>query len=265
MDLKLQGKFVVVTGSTQGIGKAVAKKFIELGSKVVINGRSEKTVTQVVEELNSLQKGEAIGIAADLTNKEGADSFMERIKSHGHVDVLVNNLGIFEAKSFEQITDEEWLNYFNVNVVSAVRLCRVYLPQMLQRNSGAIIIVSSDAAVMPKPFMIHYSVTKTAQLGLARGLAELTKGTRVRVNSVLPGPTWTEGVQTYIQGLASQKNEDVEITKKDYFNQTEPTSLIQRFIDPEEVANVVAFLSSEVSSCVTGVSQHSEGGIIRHI
>jgi len=190
---------------------------------------------------------------------------MERIKPHGPVDVLVNNLGIFEVKPFEQITDEEWLNYFNVNVLSAVRLCRVYLPEMLQRNSGAIIIVSSEAAIMPKPFMIHYSVTKTAQLSLARGLAELTKGTKVRVNSVLPGPTWTEGIQTYIQNAASKNNEDVEIVKKQYFEKVEPTSLLQRFIEPEEIGNVVAFLSSEVSSCVTGVSQHTEGGIIKHI
>jgi len=268
MDLKLKGKLVLVTGSTLGIGKAIAKKYVELDADVIVNGRKKETVAAVADEFRKLGKaGHIFEAPFDFTNEEGVRQVVALIEKEigAPLEILVNNIGIFESKPFVEITDEEWLRYFNVNVVSVARLARVFLPKMLERNSGNIITISSEAGYAPKDFMIHYSTTKTAQLGLSRALAEMTKGTNVRVNVVCPGPTWTEGVADYISGIAKQKGTSHEETKANYFKEVEPTSLIQRFIDPEEVANTVAFLSSDVSACISGAPIRAEGGILRHI
>ncbi|PZE21512.1 SDR family NAD(P)-dependent oxidoreductase [Paenibacillus xerothermodurans] len=263
MDLGLNGKRVLVTGSTMGIGKAIAKSFAAEGADVIVNGRDEATVQRTVEELSAHGPSQIMGIAADLTSDQDVKKLVRRIDDMGGLDVLVNNVGIFEAKPFEQVTDEEWLRYFNVNVMSAVRLSRIYLPKMLERNKGRVILIASEAGLKPLPLMIHYSVTKTALIGLARGLAELTKGTGVTVNSVLPGPTWTEGVEQFMIGAAQSEGMELESVIADYFKKNEPTSLIQRFAAVEEVADTVVYLASEKASAINGSSQRVEGGIIR--
>jgi len=203
------------------------------------------------------------GIAADLSTAEGANKAIEEVHKIGALDVLVNNMGIFEPKPFEQISDEEWLRFFTVNVLSGIRLCRVFFPEMLARNSGNILFISSECGFSPVEFMPHYSMTKTAQLSIGRSLAQLAKGTKVRVNTVLPGPTWTEGVEEYINKLASERKESIEVTTKNYFKEVEPNSLIQRFITADEVADSVLFLSSPAASAITGSSLRVEGGCIK--
>ena len=214
-----------------------------------------------VSELGS--RGEVHGFVADLSKTADAEALHRFASELGPVDVLVNNVGIFSVKSFETLTDDEWLHYFNLNVLSAVRMTRLLLPEMLERGTGSVVNLASEAAVKPLPQMVHYSVTKTSMLGLTRGLAELTKGTQVRVNSVLPGPTWTEGVQAYFQGLAEQKREPLDSIVENYFKNDEPTSLIQRFVRPEEVAKMIVFVSSSMAA--NGAGYRIEGGIIRSI
>lgn len=263
MQLQLEQKLVLITGSTSGIGKAAAKSFLAEGAAVIVNGRKKDTVERTVEELSAY--GTVHGIAADLSLQEEADELIEQVSRIGEVDILVNNLGFFEVKDFAEVTDEEWSRYFEVNVMSAVRLCRRYLPQMLERNSGRILNISSEAGVKPLAQMIPYSMTKTALISLSRGMAEMTKGTKVTVNSVLPGPTWTEGVASYMEGAAKAAGEDTDTFVKDYFKVNEPTSLIQRYATPEEVANTIVFLASETASAINGTAQRVEGGIIRSI
>ena len=198
MELGLKDKLVLVTGSGSGIGKATARTYLEEGARVVVHGLTEEEVASCVDDLSPL--GEVHGLAADLTKTEDAEALADFARAQGPVDILVNNVGIFAVKPFEELTDEDWMHYFNINVLSAVRMSRIFLPDMLSRGEGSIINMASEAAVKPLPQMVHYSVTKTAMLGLTRGMAELTKGTRVRVNSILPGPTWTEGVEAYFDG-----------------------------------------------------------------
>ncbi|WP_286174485.1 SDR family oxidoreductase [Pseudomonas sp. ISL-88] len=186
MQLQLEQKLVLITGSTSGIGKAAAKSFLAEGASVIVNGRKKDTVERTVEELSPY--GTVHGIAADLSRQEEADELIEQVSRIGETDILVNNLGFFEVKDFAEVTDGEWSRYFEVNVMSAVRLCRRYLPQMLERNSGRILNISSEAGVKPLAQMIPYSMTKTALISLSRGMAEMTKGTKVTVNSVLPDP-----------------------------------------------------------------------------
>ncbi|MCV0426653.1 MAG: SDR family oxidoreductase [Roseibium sp.] len=261
MDLELQGKRVLVTGSGAGIGKATAKAFLGEGASVIVNGLTEQEVDDCVADLRRF--GDVSGLAADLTRTEDAEALFNFATGSGPVDILVNNVGIFSVKAFEDLTDDEWLSYFNINVLSAVRMSRLILPSMLKRNAGAIVNLASEAAVKPLPQMVHYSVTKTAMLGLTRGMAELTKGTKVRVNSVLPGPTWTEGVQNYFEGLAVQKGEPIDEIVSNYFQNDEPTSLIQRFVEPDEVARMITFVAA--SGAANGAGYRVEGGIIRSI
>jgi len=261
--LHLEGKLVFVSGSSQGIGKAIAIGFAQVGATVLVNGRNESTVNEVVKEIS--KEGKAFGVVGDLSSSEQTEKIIKEIEKYGPLDVLVNNVGIFATKPFETIPDEEWMHYFNVNVMSAVRLSRHFLPQMKMRNQGRIIIMASESGVKPNIEMIHYSVTKTALIGLARCLAELTKGTQVTVNSVLAGPTMTEGVEKYLEGLSKQKGQSLEVTTNDYFKWMEPTSLIQRFLEPKEIADVVLFLSSALASGVNGCAQRVEGGMIRTI
>ncbi|MFD2673511.1 SDR family NAD(P)-dependent oxidoreductase [Marinicrinis sediminis] len=267
MNLGLAGKLAVVTGSTSGIGKAIAQSLLQEGAKVIINGRTQERVDQTVASLSDhvAEGGEVIGLAGDVGDADSTQSLLAQIDQHGEVDILINNMGIFEVKAFEDIPDEEWMHYMNANVISAVRMSRHYLPNMLERNQGRIVMIASEAGVKPLPQMIPYSVTKTALITLARGLAERTKGTKVTVNSVLPGPTWTEGVEGYMKGAAAAENQSLEPFTESYFRNNEPTSLIQRFATVEEVADTVSFLVSDRASAINGHAQRVEGGIIRSI
>ena len=252
MDLGLKDKLVLVTGSGSGIGKATAKTYMKEGARLIVHGLTEAEVISCVDDLSSL--GDVKGFAGDLA---------DFAKSHGNLDILINNVGIFSVKPFDELTDEDWMHYFNINVLSAVRMSRIFLPEMLERGTGSIINMASEAAVKPLPQMVHYSVTKTAILGLTRGMAELTKGTKVRVNSILPGPTWTEGVEAYFDGLANQKNEPLDKIVNNYFKFDEPTSLIQRFVQPDEVARMIVTISASTAS--NGAAHRIEGGIVRNI
>lgn len=258
MELDLKGKRVLVTGSALGIGRATAACFLAEGAEVILNGLTEAEVAAAREALSPL--GTVSGLAADLGTTEGADALLAFA---GTPDVLVNNVGIFSVKPFAEITDADWMHHFNINLMSAVRMTRGILPAMLARGTGAIVNLASEAGVKPLPQMIHYSVTKTAMIGLTRGLAELTKGTAVRVNAVLPGPTWTEGVEAYFDGLARETGRPVDTIIESYFREGEPTSLIQRFVKPEEVARMIAFIASSPAS--NGAAYRIEGGIIRSI
>jgi NAD(P)-dependent dehydrogenase (short-subunit alcohol dehydrogenase family) len=261
MDLGLKDKLVLVTGSGSGIGKATAKTYLQEGARLIVHGLTEEEVAACVDDLSPL--GEVTGIAADLTKQTDATALADFARAQGEVDILVNNVGIFSVKPFEDLTDEDWMHYFNINVLSAVRMSRIFLPAMLKRGTGAIINMASEAAVKPLPQMVHYSVTKTAMLGLTRGMAELTKGTKVRVNSILPGPTWTEGVEAYFDGLADQKGEPLDAIIDNYFKSDEPTSLIQRFVQPDEVARMIVTISASTAS--NGAAHRIEGGIVRNI
>jgi NAD(P)-dependent dehydrogenase (short-subunit alcohol dehydrogenase family) len=261
VDLGLKDKLVLVTGSGSGIGKATAKTYLQEGARLIVHGLTEAEVAACVDDLSPL--GYVKGIAADLTNQAGATALADFAIAQGEVDILINNVGIFSVKPFEDLTDEDWMHYFNINVLSAVRMSRIFLPAMLKRGTGAIINMASEAAVKPLPQMVHYSVTKTAMLGLTRGMAELTKGTKVRVNSILPGPTWTEGVEAYFDELADQKGEPLDTIVDNYFKSDEPTSLIQRFVQPDEVARMIVTISASTAS--NGAAHRIEGGIVRNI
>lgn len=258
MELDLKGKRVLVTGSASGIGRATAACFLAEGAEVIVNGLTDQEVASALQLL--APQGRVSGLAADLGTAEGAEALLAFA---GSVDVLVNNVGIFSVKPFAETTDADWLHFLNINLMSAVRMTRAILPRMLARGTGAVVNLASEAGVKPLPQMIHYSVTKTAMIGLTRGLAELTKGTRVTVNAVLPGPTWTEGVEAYFGGLAREKGRPVEGIIDSYFREDEPTSLIQRFVNPNEVARMIAFVAS--SSASNGAAYRIEGGIIRSI
>lgn len=256
--LNMQGKLTLVTGSTKGIGKAIAEAFVAQGAQVVVHGRDREEAKQLGESI-----GAHSSVDGDLGTAEGCDQVIEQLEKLGGVEILVNNAGIFGSQDFFEIDDAEWLRYFQVNIMSAVRLSRALLPAMLENDRGRIINVASEAAIKPLPQMIHYSMTKTSVVSLARGLAELTKGSRVTINSVLPGPTWTAGVETYFEGLATDEGKPAQELIDNYFAEHEPTSLIQRFIDVEEVAQAVLFLAA--NGAVNGSAQRVEGGIVRSI
>lgn len=261
MDLHLAGKRALVSGSTAGIGYAIAEALSREGARVVINGRTKARVDQALGKLQA-SLGEVHGVAADLGTAEGV---REAASQFPDIDILVNNLGIFEPKPFEQITDEDWLRFFEVNVMSGVRLSRYYLPRMKQNDWGRILFVSSESALQIPAEMIHYGMTKTAQLAISRGLAETTAGTGVTVNSVLPGPTASEGVAQFVEGLAVSKNASRSEIERDFFEHTRPTSLLRRFETPEEIAAVVVFLASPLSSAINGAAVRADGGVVRSI
>lgn len=263
MDLQLTDKVALVSGSTAGIGLAIATTLAQEGATVVINGRTEERVNAAIDQIKQTSSGAKLqGMVADLGTAEGADALFQQVPD---VDILVNNLGIYGAKAFPEISDQEWLNFLEVNVISGVRLSRHYLPKMLQKNWGRIIFISSESGVNIPVEMIHYGVTKTAQIALARGLAEMTTGTNVTVNSVLPGPTRSEGVETFIQGLAADQNISPEQVEQEFFAKTRPSSLLQRFATVEEVAALVAFVASPQSSATNGAALRVDGGVVRSI
>jgi NAD(P)-dependent dehydrogenase (short-subunit alcohol dehydrogenase family) len=267
MDLKLEGKQALVTGSTAGIGFAIAAALVKEGASVVVSGRTEQRVKAALQQLqlqlqHSGARGKVEGLAANLGTADGVQQAIARFPA---LDILVNNLGIFEVKPFEQISDEDWFRFFEINVLSGVRLSRHYLPGMKQRNWGRIVFISSESAVQIPAEMIHYGMTKTAQLAIARGLAETTVGTKVTVNTVLPGPTASEGVSKFVEQLAAEQRTDAASVEREFFRGMRPTSLLQRFATPEEVAALVAFVCSPLSSATNGAALRADGGVVRSI
>jgi hypothetical protein len=263
MDLQLEGKRALVTGSTAGIGFAIAKGLAKEGASVIVNGRSTKRVDEALTALNKAGvSGNLEGLAADLGTADGTRAAMERFPE---VDILVNNLGIFETKPFESITDADWLHIFEVNILSGVRLSRHYLPGMKRRNWGRIVFISSESGVQIPTEMIHYGMTKTAQLAIARGLAETTAGTNVTVNSVLPGPTASEGANNFVEKLARDQKTTRQEVEKQFFENMRPTSLLKRMAEPDEVANLVTFVCSPLSSATNGAALRVDGGVVRSI
>jgi hypothetical protein len=263
MDLQLKGKRALVTGSTAGIGLAAVTGLFEEGASVVVNGRTRERVEQAVARIKAKGgDGEVTGIAADLSAAEGV---AELVRQLPEVDVLVNNVGIFEPKPFEEIPDADWLRFFEVNVLSGVRLTRSYLPGMKARNWGRVVFVSSESAVQIPAEMIHYGMTKTAQLAIARGVAETTAGTGVTVNSVLPGPTESEGVAQFVADLARQGGVDRSRVEAEFFRDARPTSLIRRFATVEEVANMIVYVCSPLASATNGAALRVDGGVVRAI
>ena len=263
MDLQLTNSKALVTGSTAGIGFAIASLLAEEGAAVVVSGRSQKRVDAAVKKIRQSTKNAEIGsVAADLGTKQGVELLTNKV---GTVDILVNNVGIYEATPIPEITDEDWLRFFEVNVLSGVRLSRFYLPGMLQRNWGRIVFMSSESGVNIPAEMVHYGVTKTAQIALARGLAETTAGTNVTVNSVLPGPTRSEGVEQFVEDLAKTQDMDTVSVEKEFFRSVRPSSLLKRFATPEEVAAMVVYVCSPRASATNGAALRVDGGVVRSI
>jgi NAD(P)-dependent dehydrogenase (short-subunit alcohol dehydrogenase family) len=260
MDLQLQGKLALVTGSTAGIGLAIATTLAREGARVIINGRSRASVEAVVASLRSATGGDLRGFAGDLSVASSAEAL---IGEYPGVEILVNNLGIFEPKPFEEIPDNDWVRFFEVNVLSGVRLARLVLPSMRRANWGRIIFISSESGVQIPSEMIHYGVTKTAQLAVARGLAEALAGSAITVNSVLPGPTRSRGVGEFVDTLAKERGMSLAAFEKEFFEKVRPTSLIKRFAEPEEVASLVAYIASPLASATTGAALRVDGGVIR--
>jgi NAD(P)-dependent dehydrogenase (short-subunit alcohol dehydrogenase family) len=263
MDLKLTGKTALVTGSTAGIGYAIAEALAAEGAHVIINGRTEARVDAAIKKIQaSYPKATLIPQALDLSTADGVTELIEHVPT---VDIVINNLGIYQVKAFADITDNEWLNIFNVNVMSGIRLARHYLPLMLKKQWGRIIFISSESGVQIPSEMIHYGMTKTAQLAISRGLAELTAGTAVTVNAILPGPTRSEGVESFVESIAKEKNVSESAIEKEFFTTMRPSSLIKRFAESAEVAAMVAFIASPLASATNGAALRVEGGVVRSI
>ncbi|WP_028298549.1 SDR family NAD(P)-dependent oxidoreductase [Olivibacter sitiensis] len=261
MDLQLRNKKVLVTGSTAGIGLASAKLFAQEGAFVYINGRTQERVDEAIENIkNGVPNAQLQGVVCDFSDSGSIKSLIEQIPD---LDVLVNNVGIYGPKPFAEITDEDWFRIFEVNVMSGVRLARHYFPLMLQKNSGRILFLASESAIQIPEDMIHYGFSKTALLAISRGLAELTKGTNVTVNAILPGPTWTEANEKGMQQEADEKGISLDEVKANFFKEARPTSLLQRFATAEEVANMIVYVGSGLSSATNGAPLRVDGGVVK--
>ncbi|ALW85430.1 oxidoreductase [Hymenobacter sedentarius] len=262
MDLQLTNKVALVTGSTAGIGLAIARRLAAEGAEVIITGRTEARIQEARSAILA-ETPEAVvrGVAVDFGKADEVTQLLHHVPT---VDILVNNIGIFEPKPFAEISDEDWMRFFEVNVLSGVRLSRHYFPIMLASNWGRVLFISSESALQIPQEMIHYGTTKTAQLGVARGMAELTKGTGVTVNAVLPGPTASEGVDEFIKKLAAEGKTKAE-AEHDFFQHARPSSLLQRFITTDEVASMVVFLCSPLAAATNGASVRVDGGVVRSI
>lgn len=258
MDLKLEGKTVIVTGATGGIGLEIARTFSKEGALVTIPGRSQEKLDAAIADILASEGASVSGVLADPATEAGAAALVAVVP---HVDVLVNNLGIYEPKSFQDISDAEWRHMFEVNVMSGVRLSRAYMPGMLERNWGRIIFISSESGMMTPGEMVHYGMTKTAQLAVARGLAVTAKGTGVTVNSVMPGPTRSDGIFDFLRGLSTEPNATADQLEADFFQHHRPSSLLQRLIYPEEVASLVAYVASPLASATNGAALRVDGGV----
>jgi NAD(P)-dependent dehydrogenase (short-subunit alcohol dehydrogenase family) len=260
MDLQLQGKLALVTGSTAGIGKAIAAALVSEGAHVIVNGRSQQAVDRAVADLTATGAGKVEGFAGDLSTEEAALALFAQFPK---VEILVNNLGIFEPKPFEEIPDADWRRFFEVNVLSGVRLARLYLPTMRARNWGRIIFISSESGVQIPAEMVHYGVTKAAEIAVARGIAESVAGTGITVNSVLPGPTRSRGVVDFVESLAQANGKSVDQVEAEFFEHVRPTSLIKRFATPEEVAAMVAYVASPIAAATHGAALRVDGGVVK--
>jgi NAD(P)-dependent dehydrogenase (short-subunit alcohol dehydrogenase family) len=257
MDLQLKGKTALVTGSTAGIGLAIAERLAVEGVEVVITGRSQDKLDAAAAQVG--KAGRVRAVLADPATAQGAATLIDAVPA---VDILVNNLGIYEAKPFTEISDEDWFRFFETNVMSGIRLSRHYFPKMLEANWGRVIFIASESALLIPGEMVHYGMTKTAQLSIARGLAEQTRGTGVTVNSVLPGPTRSEGIVEFIRSVVDNKDAPEAEREAEFFNKLRPLSLIRRLIEAEEIASMVAFVASPLAAVTNGAALRAEGGIL---
>jgi NAD(P)-dependent dehydrogenase (short-subunit alcohol dehydrogenase family) len=263
MDLGIKGKLAVVSGSTAGIGLAIATTLVREGARIVINGRTEKRVAAAAEKIRLEFRGaEVHEVVGDLGTDEGIAALFKEAPA---ADILVNNLGIFEPKPFLEIPDADWRRFYEVNVLSGVRLTRQYLPEMVRKNWGRVIFISSESGQQIPAEMVHYGMTKTAQIAIARGVAETVAGTGVTSNSILVGPTASEGVGDFVQSMAMQRGISKEQVEKDFFEKIRPSSLLKRFETTEEVAAVAAFIASAQAASINGAAVRAEGGVVRSI
>lgn len=262
MDMQLKNKLALVSGSTAGIGYAIAAALAAEGARVIVNGRSQGSVDEAVANIKAATGSEVLGFAGDLSTAAAADAL---VRQYPNIEILVNNLGIFEPKPFEEIPDSDWTRFFDVNVLSGVRLARLCLPAMKKANWGRIIFISSESGVQIPAEMIHYGMTKTAQIAVARGLAEAVAGTGITVNSVLPGPTRSRGVGDFVNALAQAEGKSFEDYEKEFFEKVRPTSLIKRFASAEEVASLVTYVASPLASATTGAALRVDGGTAKNI
>lgn len=260
MNLQLKDRLALVSGSTAGIGNAIATAFAQEGARVIVNGRTAASVNAAVAVIEEKTGTAALGFAGDLATAEAAEELARQFPG---IQILVNNLGIYEARAFEEISDADWLRLFNVNVMSGVRLARLCLPAMKRENWGRIIFISSESGVQIPVEMIHYGMTKTAQLAVSRGLAESVAGTGITVNCVLPGPTRSRGVNSFVAALANEEGKTFTEFEKDFFEKVRPTSLIKRFATTTEVASLVAYLASPLASATTGAALRVDGGVVK--
>jgi NAD(P)-dependent dehydrogenase (short-subunit alcohol dehydrogenase family) len=269
MQINLEHRTAIVTGSTAGIGFAIAKGLAAAGANVVLNGRTQARVDGAVARLNNeiralslSQQPNIRGVAADLSTSEGASTFISQAPD---ADIVVNNLGIFEPKPFFEIPDEDWERFFQVNVMSAVRMSRHYTPKMVEREWGRVMFLSSESGICTPAEMVHYGMTKTALLAVSRGLAETVAGSGVTVNAVLPGPTASEGVEQFVKDLAREGKKTPQQVEQEFFANMRPTSLLKRFETVEEIANMCVFLASDQASAVTGTAVRVDGGVVRSV
>jgi len=261
MDLKIKNKIALITGSTQGIGFATAIKLCEEGVNVIINGRDHDKLDKALQLLKNKFPNLTIeGYVADLKDNKGCNHLISQIP---HLDILINNLGIFEPKNFEDISEKEWIHMFNVNVMSGVRLSQHYLSNMIKQNWGRIIFISSESAIQIPKEMIHYGMTKTAQISVSRGIAELTKGTNVTSNSIIVGPSKSEGVMKFLEELGKESNQSAKEIEDEFFKDVRPTSLIKRFAEVEESANMIVYTASSLSSATNGAVLRVDGGVVQ--
>lgn len=260
MDLQLKDRLALVSGSTAGIGHAIATALAAEGARVIVNGRTAASVDKAIAAIREATGQTPLGFAGDLSQADVAEAL---VAQHPGIEILVNNLGIFEPKPFEEIPDEDWMRFFEVNVLSGVRLARLVLPAMKRANWGRIVFISSESAVQIPAEMVHYGTTKTAQLAVSRGLAESLAGTGITVNCVLPGPTRSRGVGDFVGALASSAGTSAEQVEQDFFKHARPSSLIKRFATTEEVASMVAYVVSPLASATTGAALRVDGGVVK--
>jgi NAD(P)-dependent dehydrogenase (short-subunit alcohol dehydrogenase family) len=263
MIIDLKGRTAVVTGSTAGIGRAIAEGLARAGAAVVINGRTQERVAKGIAEIRTLVAGaDVTGIASDVATADGAAAFLSRVPE---ADILVNNVGTARPKPFEELTDADWTALFEFNVLSGVRMTRHFLPKMVERGWGRVVFISSESAVNVPKEMIDYGMTKTAQLAISRGLAESVAGTGVTVNAVLPGPTRSESLANWMNAVAAPQGITLEAAEQQFLATMRPTSLIRRFASTEEVANMVVYVCSEQASATTGAALRVDGGVVRFV